>query len=104
LIVPDFSPPTKPTLDQQREALQKGLGRTMLWARTGRFDDDASLDACLHDRRFDRQIDESRSGWLSPNFGGSTSSTYATTKPAAAMHDPGVRANDPSLLTDTVRE
>ena len=28
----DFSPPTIPTLDQQQDALQKGLGRALQWA------------------------------------------------------------------------
>jgi hypothetical protein len=30
----DFSPPESPSLDQQRDALQKGLGRAMRWAMT----------------------------------------------------------------------
>ena len=60
----DFSPPQSPTLDQQRDALKKGLGRAMQWAQSGRLDGDALLEACLRDFRYDTQIDDSRGDWL----------------------------------------
>lgn len=60
----DFSPSPSPSLDQQRDALQKGLGRAMQWARDGRLDDEPLLDACLHDRRYDSQCEDNRGGWL----------------------------------------
>lgn len=60
----DFSPPTVPSLEQQRDALQKGLGRSMIWATTGHLDETTLLDACLHDWRFDGGFDEYRGDWL----------------------------------------
>jgi len=60
----DYSPPTLPSLDQQRDALQKGLGRAMQWAIAGRLEDGPLLDACLHSMRFDAQVDDSRGEWL----------------------------------------
>jgi hypothetical protein len=60
----DYSPPDPPSLDQQRDALQKGLGRAMRWATTRWLDDDPLLEACLRDLRFDTQIDEPRGDWL----------------------------------------
>ena len=56
----DYSPPSSPTLDQQRDALQKGLGRAMQWAVNGRLDDELLLEACLRDQRFDWQAEDSR--------------------------------------------
>jgi hypothetical protein len=59
-----FSPPTSPTLQQQRDALQKGLGRVMQWATAGRLDDETLLAACLTDLRYDVQAEDSRGDWL----------------------------------------
>ncbi len=60
----DYSPPSSPSLDQQRDALQKGLGRAWQWALNGRLGDEPLLEACLQDKRFDAQCEESRAGWL----------------------------------------
>ncbi|HTN02056.1 MAG TPA: hypothetical protein VL132_09270 [Planctomycetaceae bacterium] len=60
----DFSPPAEPTLNVQRDALQKGLGRAMQWARAGRLSKDALLEACLHEQRIDIQCEENRGEWL----------------------------------------
>ncbi len=60
----DFSPSPSPTLDQQRDALQKGLGRAMLWAMGRRLDEDQLLEACLRDLRYDTQCESSRGDWL----------------------------------------
>jgi hypothetical protein len=60
----DYSPPTSPSLDHQRDALKKGLGRALQWALTGRLDAEALLEACLRDQRFDGQIEDPRGGWL----------------------------------------
>jgi hypothetical protein len=60
----DYSPPHSPSLDQQRSALQKGLGRAMQWAMYGCLDDEPLLDACLRDQRFDQQVDSPRGDWL----------------------------------------
>jgi hypothetical protein len=58
------SPPHSPTLDQQRDALQKGLGRAVMWASLGHLDDAPLLDACLHDKRYDTQSEDERTDWL----------------------------------------
>lgn len=60
----DASPPIKPTLEQQRDALQKGLGRAMRWARSGALSEVPLLEACLVDQRWDRQVEDSRGAWL----------------------------------------
>ncbi len=60
----DYSPPPLPSLDQQRDALQKGLGRAVQWANSGHLDDEPLIEACLQDRRFDRQIEPTRGDWL----------------------------------------
>jgi len=60
----DFSPPPSPTLDQQRDALRKGLGRAMQWAMAGRLADAPLLEACLRDLRYDAQLEEPRGEWL----------------------------------------
>jgi hypothetical protein len=62
----DYSPPSEPTLQQQEDALRKGLGRAMQWARSGRLDRKFVLQACLNDLRFDWQMDEPRGEWLWP--------------------------------------
>ena len=60
----DYAPPPSPSLEQQRDALQKGLGRAVQWALTGRLKDEPLLEACLQDRRYDSQIDAPRGDWL----------------------------------------
>lgn len=60
----DYSPPSSPSLDQQRDALHKGLGRALQWAFSGCLDDKPLLEACLRDQRFDAQIDGPRGDWL----------------------------------------
>ena len=55
--ISDYSLPSSPSLDQQRDALQKGLGRAMLWAMQGRLNDEPLLAACLRDQRFDMQVE-----------------------------------------------
>ena len=60
----DFSPPTSPTLGQQVDALQKGLGRAVQWAQAGCLADEPLLDACLHDKRFDMLFEDNRGEWL----------------------------------------
>ncbi len=61
---PDYSPPSSPSLDQQQDALQKGLGRAWQWALGGYLDDTSLLEACLQDQRFDGQVEGPRGGWL----------------------------------------
>jgi len=60
----DYSPPPLPTLEQQRDALKKGLGRALQWALSGRLGDEPLLEACLHDHRFDSQVESARGDWL----------------------------------------
>lgn len=61
----DPSPPLIPSHDQQRDALRKGLGRAVLWAKSGRWNDEgALLEACLNDMRYDRQCESPRGIWL----------------------------------------
>ncbi len=60
----NFSPPDSPTLEQQRDALQKGLGRAFQWAGMGILDPDSLLKACLTDQRYDRECESSRGEWL----------------------------------------
>jgi hypothetical protein len=60
----DFSPPATPSLDQQRDALKKGLGRAMQWAMRRVLDVEPLLAACLQDGRYDAQIEETRGEWL----------------------------------------
>jgi hypothetical protein len=60
----DLSPSTAPSLDQQRDALQKGLGRAMQWAKAGTLASEPLLDACLTDQRFDIQCEDNRGDWI----------------------------------------
>lgn len=60
----DYSPPTSPSLEQQQNALRKGLGRALQWALSGRLGDEPLLGACLRDQRFDVQVESSRGDWL----------------------------------------
>lgn len=64
MIIADYSAAATPTLAEQRDALQKGLGRTVLWAQSGQLADEPLLDACLHDMRFDVQCEDERGEWL----------------------------------------
>lgn len=62
-----FRPPPvdEPDAELQDDALRKGLGRAVLWAERGRLTDESVLlDSCLHDRRYDSQIEECRGDWL----------------------------------------
>ena len=60
----DYSPPHLSSLEQQRDALQKGLGRAMQWALHRRLHDEPLLEACLQDQRFDVQCEDPRGNWL----------------------------------------
>lgn len=60
----DYSPPASPTLADQQDALQKGLGRAMQWALAGKLADEPLLAACLRDGRYDSQVDDARGDWL----------------------------------------
>lgn len=60
----DYAPPAFPSLEQQQDALQKGLGRAVHWAMSGQLDDRPLLEACLRDQRYDSQCEESRGDWL----------------------------------------
>lgn len=60
----DYSPATSPSLDQQSDALHKGLGRAVQWAMAGQMDEALLLEACLYDKRFDVTVNEYRGDWL----------------------------------------
>jgi hypothetical protein len=60
----DLSPTPSPSLEQQRDALKKGLGRAVKWARAGLLSDEPILDACLTDQRYDQQCEDNRGTWL----------------------------------------
>ena len=60
----NYAPATRPTAIDEQQALQKGLGRAMLWAKKGLLTDAPLLDACLHDKRYDIQCEDNRGGWL----------------------------------------
>ena len=60
----DGAPSSSPSLDQQRDALRKGLGRAMQWAIGRSLDDEPLLAACLEDQRHDMQVEGSRGDWL----------------------------------------
>jgi hypothetical protein len=47
----DYSPVARPSLDQQRDAPQKGQGRAMQWSLAGKSDEGSLLEACLQDKR-----------------------------------------------------
>lgn|GEM_PF-1124875 len=54
-----------PSSSDLTDAIQKGLGRALLWAKKGLWTDKANLlHACLHDLRYDRQCEEPRGAWL----------------------------------------
>lgn len=60
----DCSPPAVPSLPEQGDTLQKGLGRARLWAQQGLLTDAPLLEACLQDQRYDKQWEEPRADWL----------------------------------------
>lgn len=62
--IEDLSPPSIPSLDEQRDALQKGLGRVVQWAKAGQLASDPLLTACLFDQRFDIQCEDNRGDWI----------------------------------------
>lgn len=64
MIVGDYRPPDAPTLRQQEDALQKGLGRAVQWASQGQLGHEPLLAACLEDRRYDQQVEDGRGPWL----------------------------------------
>jgi hypothetical protein len=53
-----------PTVEDQTNALEKGLGRAYLWAQAGHVKPECMLDACVSDYRFDRQCEDARGDWL----------------------------------------
>lgn len=60
----DRRPSSDPSLAEQADALQKGLGRAYLWASAGLLAHDVLLKACLVDQRLDMQCEEGRAEWL----------------------------------------
>src|SRR5262245_37757082 len=61
----DPAPPEVPDDAAWEEALQKGLGRALMWAKAGdRPPVPLLLHACLNDLRYDRQCEDSRGPWL----------------------------------------
>src|SRR5579864_4625507 len=61
----EFAPARTPTEADWRDALQKGLGRVILWVKAGRLPEQSILlDACLNDLRYDRQCESARGHWL----------------------------------------
>ncbi len=60
----DFSPPASPSLDQQADALQKGLGRALQWAVPQGLDDEPLLAAYLRNQCYDAQVEGARGEWL----------------------------------------
>src|SRR3954466_16199359 len=64
MIIPDYSPAASPTMEQQSDAMRKGLGRVLQWAKAGLLNRDCLLRACLTDYRFDQQAEDSRGDWL----------------------------------------
>ena len=60
----DVSPVLTPSLDQQQDALRKGLGRGLMWARSRVLRDDVILRACIEDQRHDSHCEDSRGDWL----------------------------------------
>lgn len=60
----DPRPSLTPTLDEQRDALRKGLGRAVQWAFAGTLEDAPLLEACTQNLVYDTQIDGLRTEWL----------------------------------------
>ena len=59
-------PPEARTAETFRTALSKGQGRALqaVLAKGRLIDEEAMLDACLHDRSFDPQLEAERAPWL----------------------------------------
>ena len=58
-------PPEHPTPNDLRDAIEKGLGRAIIWARAGLFGDFELLrEFCLSPKVYDRQCEGSRGPWL----------------------------------------
>ena len=61
----DLEPAERPSAFHCRDAVQKGLGRAVLWAKKGEWKETGVLlEACLNDLRYDRQCEEARGTWL----------------------------------------
>lgn len=56
--------PDNPTYEDLNNALKKGFGRAYLWASNGRMNQEALLEACLNDYRYDTQVEDTRGDWL----------------------------------------
>ena len=62
----DLRPSEFPDRGDWQDALQKGLGRALLWAKNGLLvDQTIFLHACLSDLHYDGQCEEGRGPWLS---------------------------------------
>lgn len=64
MIFADYSPHDIPSLDRQKDALRKGLGRTMRWALGGHLVESLLLSACIENQVFDAQCEDPRGEWL----------------------------------------
>lgn len=64
--------PRRLSREEFTSALQRGQGRTFLYAREYGLHDVADLlfEACLHDQAYDRQCEDSRAKWLLDMFQG----------------------------------
>ncbi len=61
----ELKPPALPDTSDFKDALQKGLGRALAWSKQGMWTDKRILlDACMHDLRHDRQLEDARGPWL----------------------------------------
>jgi hypothetical protein len=62
------------TRDQFVDAISKGLGRAMMYVKHHGLTNisDIVIDACLHNKVYDVQCEDSRSDWLYAMFSGST--------------------------------
>ena len=102
----DFSPPTFPSVAQQRDALKKGFGRAMQWAMIERLEDDPLLAACVCDQRFDSLIDEPRSDWQAAESAGDLSIRFRGWGMRAAASDLAIvlqhlwSAHDPKVISN----
>ena len=59
-----YAPPTHPTFAEQCDALVKGLGRAMQWARERTLDEEPLRSACLECLVYDLQCEDHRDQWL----------------------------------------
>ncbi|HEV2969202.1 MAG TPA: hypothetical protein VGY55_04370 [Pirellulales bacterium] len=61
----DIEPGEVPDGADWQDALQKGLGRALRWAKNGKGRDETILlNACLTDLRYDKQCEDARGSWL----------------------------------------